>query len=78
MYAIRSYYESDIKTLTSYYQKQGYLYVFFGKAEITISKKDKIKLQIADLESMVTAVITSYSIHYTKLYDDNMVIINHT
>ncbi len=39
-------YQSDIKTLTSYYQKQGYLYVFFGKAEITISKKDKIKLHI--------------------------------
>ena len=66
MYAIRSYYGVNI-----FFEINRQLAVLMNKvADYNVVMEEVHHTQKLDAPSG-TAVITSYSIHYTKLYDDN-------
>ena len=62
MYAIRSYYDIDAGDSVTFYYR-------VDPNELTAPQQRLVETAFATYDSMEGAVITSYSIHYTKLYD---------
>ena len=71
MYAIRSYYELDKLSDEALFSDVAWVLLDSAKLSEGIEPKDKgaFASRIATLATKALYVITSYSIHYTKLYE---------
>ena len=70
MYAIRSYYEFDMSVITTVPNVPYYAYTKkHGKIEVHTPSELPEPTVLEKVEEPYIRVITSYSIHYTKLYE---------